>query len=305
MKKNKLLLVIPVLFIAIMFFSKIKHVDAEAILIQDIPTVDYKDQPSVDTDSDGLTDEGEKQIYKTDPNKADTDGDSIEDGVEVLANTNPLDPSVYPGMIIKNEQTAAPEQETPWAWYSSRTSGLVAFFLLWVSIFLGLTLRVPFLRKIISPIYSMSVHCWISVYATLFALFHGVVLTFDKMFHISLTDVLIPFSSNFEKNLMALGIFAFYLMVILVATSYARNMMSQRIWRITHFTNIILYVLVLLHAVQLGTDMKNPIVFNVFLWMNAFLILVMLFNAELRISEVLKRRSQQSNITPPPVNSTL
>jgi len=44
----------------------------------------------VDTDSDGLTDYDEINIYGTKPNNPDTDGDGINDGDEVIAGTDPL-----------------------------------------------------------------------------------------------------------------------------------------------------------------------------------------------------------------------
>ncbi|MEA2088860.1 MAG: VWA domain-containing protein [Patescibacteria group bacterium] len=45
-----------------------------------------------DTDSDGLTDKEEVNIYGTDPNNEDTDGDGLSDGLEVELGTNPLNP---------------------------------------------------------------------------------------------------------------------------------------------------------------------------------------------------------------------
>lgn len=46
--------------------------------------------PPVDTDKDGLTDQRESELG-TDPNKADTDGDEVNDGDEVIKyGTNPL-----------------------------------------------------------------------------------------------------------------------------------------------------------------------------------------------------------------------
>jgi hypothetical protein len=45
---------------------------------------------SLDTDGDGLHDQGE-MIIGTDPNNPDTDGDGVQDGSEVLQNGNPLD----------------------------------------------------------------------------------------------------------------------------------------------------------------------------------------------------------------------
>jgi hypothetical protein len=58
----------------------------------------------VDSDQDGLSNE-EERLYKTDPQKRDTDGDSYSDGVEVQSGYDPLKPA--PGDKIFN----AGEQE--------------------------------------------------------------------------------------------------------------------------------------------------------------------------------------------------
>lgn len=47
--------------------------------------------PTVDSDDDGISNENEILKTGTDPNKKDTDGDGIGDGVEVLYRMNPLD----------------------------------------------------------------------------------------------------------------------------------------------------------------------------------------------------------------------
>lgn len=48
---------------------------------------------ALDSDGDGLSNADEINIYGTDPNKFDTDGDGVGDGQEVFNGTNPLDPS--------------------------------------------------------------------------------------------------------------------------------------------------------------------------------------------------------------------
>jgi len=45
---------------------------------------------SVDSDGDGIADDEETSLYKTDPFNADTDGDGISDGNEVARGTDPL-----------------------------------------------------------------------------------------------------------------------------------------------------------------------------------------------------------------------
>lgn len=265
---------------------------------QEISKVDYAGAPAVDTDLDSLTDQGELQIFHSDPTKADTDGDSYGDGVEVLAGTDPLSASSYPGAkvespVAEQQQAVSKVAEVPIPWYVSRASGLMAFLLLYISIFLGLTLRVPLLRKIFLPIYSMKIHCWISLQALLFAFVHAIALIFDKWLGFKLVDLFIPFASQYKPEMTALGVFGFYLMVILIVTSYGKKFISQKIWRITHFTNIVLYGIVFVHALYLGTDLKGELFRNIFILANAGLVFLILINLELRIADIFRIRRQR------------
>lgn len=49
---------------------------------------------AIDTDSDGISDIDEVKIYKTNPELADTDGDGVNDGIEIMGGYNPLDTKV-------------------------------------------------------------------------------------------------------------------------------------------------------------------------------------------------------------------
>ena len=255
------------------------------------PQINYNGQPVVDTDLDGLTDQAEIQIYHTDPKNPDTDGDGYYDGAEVLAGTDPLDANSIPGMPPTNSVNASAQNETPWPWYIARASGLVGFVLLYLSIFLGLTIRVSFLRKIFAPLYAMQGHCWIAFQATLFALIHGVVLIFDKFLNFKLVEVFIPYASHYKPGLVALGTISFYLMVILTASSYGRKYISPKLWRALHFLNIFLYIFVIAHAYLLGTDLQNPIFRNIFVYANIFLILIMFINMFSRIRDNIARKN--------------
>jgi len=55
----------------------------------------------IDTDNDGLSDYEEVIIYKTNPLSADSDGDTYQDGQEVLGGYNPNGPGKLPGNIVQ------------------------------------------------------------------------------------------------------------------------------------------------------------------------------------------------------------
>ncbi|MDQ1284494.1 MAG: methionine sulfoxide reductase heme-binding subunit [Patescibacteria group bacterium] len=184
--------------------------------------------------------------------------------------------------------------DVPWAWYLSRASALVGFSLLYISIFLGLAVRTPFLNKIIKPVYSLRAHCWISLQALIFALIHGLALLFDKFIDFSLADIFIPFVSEFETGLIALGIISFYLMIILVVSSYLKQYVSQRVWRALHSLNVGLYMASIIHAFYLGTDMKEEMIRNVFIYANLLLIALFAVNILIRLRLVVGKKIENN-----------
>lgn len=184
--------------------------------------------------------------------------------------------------------------EISWAWYLARSSALVGFFLLYISIFLGLSIRTPLLKRVIKPIYSLKVHSWISLQAFIFAMIHGGSLLFDKFLNFNLGNILVPFYPLTDSQLirvspafLALGTISFYIMIVLVASSYLRNSMSYGVWRGIHSLNAGLYVVSIIHALYLGTDLKSAgAARDIFIYANAFLIFIFAFNIFFRFGRM-------------------
>jgi hypothetical protein len=110
--------------------------------------VDYKNQPVVDSDLDGITDEGEKQIYKTDPNNPDTDGDGVYDGVEVANGTdslNALDVAPDSSSDQLNKPTVTKKEASKWN--ITLIAGLMAVLLFGAMVFLIKVVKNPGLKK--------------------------------------------------------------------------------------------------------------------------------------------------------------
>lgn len=181
-------------------------------------------------------------------------------------------------------------QSVPWVWYLSRATGILAFIFLWFSVFLGLAIRNPMLKKLVKPIYSFDFHCFLAATATFWAFVHATSLIFHKEFPLGMKDVFVPFYSHttlVSPFFMSLGIMAFYGMVILVVTSYIRKHLGHRLWRVMHFLSPVAFLFVVFHGFYNGTDMKNPIISIIYI--TSALVLVVLYISNL----VFKRIGKQ------------
>jgi len=262
--------------------------------------VNYKSEVIVDSDLDGLTDKGEQQIYNTNPANIDSDGDSFLDGAEVLNGTDPLNAKDYPGHRAADiaQITEVMSQEVPWAWYISRASGIIGFIFLWLTIFLGLSIRNPLLKRFIEPIYSFDFHCFTAAVAVFWSLIHGTSFLFDSMMGFGIKDVAVPFHANspyVHNNPLALGIMAFWMMVVMTITSYLRRHMNHWLWRALHFMNPLAFIFVVVHGYVIGTDMKNPYVAGAYMWSSAFLAFIYLSMLIFGIINKLRREDEYSN----------
>lgn len=247
--------------------------------------LDYKGELILDSDLDGLTDLGEKEIYKTDPLNPDTDSDGFYDGVEIIKKQDPLNNLVPSATKVITDNTFPVEKEVSWSWYITRATGITAFILLYLVMFLGLSIRNPFVSRLIKPITSLNVHGWLSVQSLILAAFHGIVLIFDKYLHFNLYDIFIPFYAKIYTREIALGLLGFYLMLILIITSYLRKKINYKIWRGLHFLNIVLYVAVFMHALYLGSDLQSGVLRTIFILINIPLLFLIISNIYFKIAK--------------------
>lgn len=262
---------------------------------QDKPEIklDYKENLVLDSDLDGLTDLGEKEIFKTDPLNPDSDIDGFYDGTEILSGSNPLD-NISPSAVkIINESASVVEKEASWAWYVARIAGLVSFLLLYIVMFLGLSIRTPFLNRILKPIHSLNIHAWLSVQALVLVFMHGGALLFDKYIQLTLVDIAVPFFNKTYGWELAAGIMAMYLMLILILTSYLKKFINYKVWRVIHFLNVILYGAAIYHALYLGTDLAGGVARDIFIGANILLTFIIAVNIFNRIFKLLQAKKQQ------------
>lgn len=146
-------------------------------------------------------------------------------------------------------------QNTEYIWYVTRIFGLIAYLALSLLVISGET-RMLGLR------IGAKFHIPSGVFTAYLALLHGLSALFDKFMWGKNLHVLDYLGFNFSDkwlSFMSLGVIAFYLIIIISITS-AQSVpakMGFKKWKLIHYISYFVYFLVFLHAIILGTDLKQ------------------------------------------------
>jgi len=137
-------------------------------------------------------------------------------------------------------------------WITSRAAGIAALLLSSVSVCVGLLMGSRLLKRR-GPDLRVT-HEALSL-ATLAALaVHGLALIGDGYIHPSLGDIAIPFLSSYKTLWTTTGIVAFWAMLVLGLSYYARGRIGAQRWRRLHRFTALAWILGVVHSLGEGTD---------------------------------------------------
>ncbi len=161
-------------------------------------------------------------------------------------------------------------------WYLSRSSALIAYVLLWLSMALGMMITNKLARLWPGGPTAFDLHQFASLLGLTFALFHALILMGDKYISYSLAQVLVPFTSTgYKPAWVGLGQIGFYLFAIVNFSFYVRKRLGHRTWRTIHYLSFLMFVLALLHGILAGTD-TEVLAVRVFYWATGASLLFLL-----------------------------
>ncbi len=146
------------------------------------------------------------------------------------------------------------------SWYVSRSSGIVAWFLVTASILWGLALSGRLVRRRGIPAWLLDLHRYLGTLSIVFTAVHLVGLVGDNYVHFGWSELFIPMASAWQPGNVAWGIAAFYLLVAIQITSWLMRRMPRRLWRTIHLSSFVLFVTGTIHGFRAGTDMDNRLV---------------------------------------------
>ena len=146
----------------------------------------------------------------------------------------------------------------PVAWLVARAAGLVAFGLLTLSVWLGLSISTRLLapRNIKSLVAWHQTLVWTAV--GMFGL-HGLALLLDPTLHFGFMAVLVPGTAPWRPLAVSAGVVAAWLMLLLALSFRYRRRIGQKNWRRFHYAAFAAFFVGLGHGLTVGSDLRGGI----------------------------------------------
>ena len=142
-------------------------------------------------------------------------------------------------------------------WYVTRSSAILAWMLMTLAVIWGVLLSTRIFRKVDNPGWLQDLHRYFGGLSLVMIGVHIVSLMLDGWLHFTPLQALVPFQAGYRPIPVALGIGAFYLLVVVYGSSLFRNRLPPRFWRFLHYFNYGSVVLIGFHAGLTGTDVGH------------------------------------------------
>lgn len=139
-------------------------------------------------------------------------------------------------------------------WYVTRSSAILAWILMTLAVVWGVLLSTRIFRKVDNPGWLQDLHRYFGGVSLVMIGVHIVSLMLDGWLHFTPLQALVPFQASYRTIPVALGIGAFYLLVVVYGSSLFRNRLPPRFWKFLHYFNYGSVVLIGFHAGLTGTD---------------------------------------------------
>jgi len=143
-------------------------------------------------------------------------------------------------------------------WDVARTGGFVAYTLVTVSVALGLVLSLRWRTRGWPRWASTDLHRYVTLLALVFTGVHTLAVWLDPFMSFGPGEVFVPLISHYRPIWMALGIVAAYLLLAIWLSERIQRLVGYGWWRRMHYLTFVVYGLVTVHGIAMGSDTRAP-----------------------------------------------
>jgi predicted ferric reductase len=141
---------------------------------------------------------------------------------------------------------------------------VVAFALLTAATIWGLLVSTKVLGRLVKAKTLTWFHESLGMGALLATLVHVGVLSVHDYLDFTWLELLVPGLSDWRPVAVAMGVAAFYGLLLVSTSFYLKRWIGQRTWRAIHFASIGVFAASLLHGMWAGTDTRTPMMIGLY-----------------------------------------
>jgi DMSO/TMAO reductase YedYZ heme-binding membrane subunit len=148
---------------------------------------------------------------------------------------------------------------SPYFWYTTRATGLVALVLFTIVVCLGAFVSNRVGGSAVGRFELNELHRSVSMVAMAFLVLHIVTTVVDSYVPTGWLSTIIPMTSNYKRWDVAVGAVAFDLMLAVWASSLMKARIANSSWRFIHWFSWLAFAAAIVHSFLIGTDARSGI----------------------------------------------
>ena len=148
---------------------------------------------------------------------------------------------------------------TPYLWYTTRATGLVALFLFTAVVSLGTLVANRIGGTTVGRFEINELHRSLSMVAVVFLVIHIVTTILDSYVSTGILSAFIPMTSAYKRLAVAFGAVAFDLILAVWISSLLKLRIKNSSWRFIHWFSWIAVSTAIVHGYLSGTDARKGI----------------------------------------------
>jgi DMSO/TMAO reductase YedYZ heme-binding membrane subunit len=184
--------------------------------------------------------------------------------------------------------------DDPALWYVTRGAAATAYLLLTAVMAFGIILSFRGLEGLMRGWRVYDLHQVLTLLLLGFVALHLLTLYLDPYEPFSLLKLVWPLAETYRPLGTALGVLTLYLLALVAITSWARRLLSVRLWYLLHLTSYVAFVLVTIHGLLSGADTQTPWMLGVYTGSSALVTLLALGRIYFATQAARARRAQSS-----------
>ncbi len=148
---------------------------------------------------------------------------------------------------------------TPYLWYTTRATGMVALVLFTIVVTLGTLVANRVGGTVVGRFEVNELHRSVSIVAVIFLVMHITTTVIDSYVATGWISVLVPMTSAYRRVGVAVGAVAFDLILAVWLSSLLKVRVKNETWRFIHWFSWLAFSSAILHAYLTGTDAKSGV----------------------------------------------